>query len=416
MLKQYLELPRTVHILCVGALINRAGAFLVPFLTLYLQEKLNLGVGFATKAMGVYGVGSLVAFLVGGDLADRLGRRTGIVTSLFGAAAVLVVFGSLTSPWSIMVALVIFSLVSEMYRPAASAMIADVTDPAVRPQAYGLMYVAINLGFAVAAMVGGHLAQYSFQWLFWGDALTAAAFGVLVLLAIPETLPSRSGKSNPLEKPSEADLSKEGEPSSVTLADAAKHILTDWTFLIYWLGTFCLVVMYMQAFSTFPLHLGKLGHGSATYGKVIALNGFLIVLFQLPITSLVTRFRRGKMVILSAVITAVGFGLMGLAGAPWHFALTVVIWTCGEMMNAPLMSAIVADLAPQHLRARYMGAFSMCFSAALIIGAPLGGYILERFGGTYLWGGSAVVGLAAACLYTLVRNRVNPRQEPPADA
>ncbi len=59
MLNQYRSLSRTVHILCVGALVNRAGAFMVPFLTLYLGEALGLGVGFATSAMGVYGVGAL---------------------------------------------------------------------------------------------------------------------------------------------------------------------------------------------------------------------------------------------------------------------------------------------------------------------------------------------------------------------
>ena len=152
---EYLKLPRTVHILCVGALINRAGAFLVPFLTIYLQEELDLGVGFATQAMGMYGVGALAAVLVGGDLADRIGRRVVMVFSLMGAAAILLVFGWLTSRWSIMVGLLGFSLVSEMYRPAASAMIADLTDPDRRAHAYGLMYVAINMGFAVAASIGG---------------------------------------------------------------------------------------------------------------------------------------------------------------------------------------------------------------------------------------------------------------------
>jgi MFS family permease len=169
--------------------------------------------------------------------------------------------------------------------------------------------------------------------------------------------------------------------------------------------------MYMQGFSTLPLYLGELGIGPATYGKVIALNGLMIVFLQLPTTSIVTRFHRGTMVTLSAIVTAIGFGLMGMAATAGQFAIVVAVWTCGEMMNAPLMSAIVAELAPVGLRARYMGVFSMGFSAALIVGAPLGGAVLEHFGGAYLWGGSAVAGLAAALLYGCVHNRVAPRQE-----
>ena len=146
MIKQYLNLPRAIHILCVGAFINRAGTFLVPFLTLYLQEDLELGIGFATRAMGAYGFGSIAAFLVGGHLADSMGRRTVMLISLFGAAAILLVFGSLRSPWAITLALVCFAMVAEMYRPAASAMIADLVPPDHRAHAFSLMYVSINLG------------------------------------------------------------------------------------------------------------------------------------------------------------------------------------------------------------------------------------------------------------------------------
>ncbi len=182
MLKQYLTLPRAIHILCVGAFINRAGAFLAPFLTLYLQKKLDLGTEFATQAMGIYGVGAMAAFAVGGHLADRLGRRTVMLISLLGSGSILMVFGRLSSPWAILAALLLFALVAEMYRPAASAMIADLVAPDRRPEAFGLMYVSINLGFAVAASVGGVLARYSFRLLFWGDALTAFVYAGIIFL------------------------------------------------------------------------------------------------------------------------------------------------------------------------------------------------------------------------------------------
>ena len=191
MLKEYRSLSRTVHLLCIGALVNRAGAFLVPFLTLYLRESLDLGIGFATTAMGVFGVGALVASLVGGQLADQLGRKTVMLISLFGSAAILMLFGNLSSPWTILAAILVFSLLSEMYRPAASAMVADVTESEQRSFAFSLMYVAINLGFAIAASVGGMLAEISFHWLFWGDAVTTAVFGLLILFWITETIPNR---------------------------------------------------------------------------------------------------------------------------------------------------------------------------------------------------------------------------------
>lgn len=408
MFKHYLNLPRTVHLLCLGALVNRAGTFLVPFLTIYLQEELGLGAGFATRMMGLYGVGALIASGVGGHMADRIGRRIVMLFSLFGSAGFLMIFGSLTSEWSISAAILCFSFVAETYRPAASAMIADVTDPDRRPHAFGLMYVAINLGFAVAAAVGGKMASYSFQWLFWGDALTAALYGVLIVVMIRETLPARREEgTGSSEAPAEDRATTSGKPELGVVA-AVKHLISDNTFMLCWFASFFLAIVYMQAMSTFPLYLRDLGFATETYGTVIALNGLLIVVLQLPVTSLLTRRHRGNMVILSAVLIAAGFGATGLAVTAWGFALTVLIWTCGEIVHAPLMSAIVSDLAPTQLRARYMGAYSMSFSMAMMLGAPIGGLVLTRFGGAALWGGCAAVGILSALLYAVVRTRVTP--------
>ena len=422
MLRPYLQLSRTVHVLCVGALVNRAGAFLVPFLTLYLRKELDLTVGFATTGMAVFGAGALVASLIGGHLADRIGRKAVMLISLFGGAAVLIFFGFLSQPWMILTAILVFSLLSEMYRPAALAMLADVTDSEQRAHAFGLMYVAINLGFAVAAVVGGVLAEVSFQWLFWGDALSAGAFALLILFVIKESLPKRDDR-NALEHTAAAvetmDSALRSEPDrdGASLGDAVRHILSNGVFLVFCGATFVLAVMYMQSFVTFPIFLNDLGFSPRTYGLIIALNGILIVFFQLPLTSLVIRYHRGWMITLSAVITGVGFAAFGIASAPWHFAIAVAVWTTGEMIGSPLSSAIVSDLAPQRFRARYMGVFTMSFSSSMMVGAPLGGLVLQRLGGGWLWGLCGMLGLAAALAFGVLRHGLlSPARKQETDA
>jgi predicted MFS family arabinose efflux permease len=399
MLRQYINLPRTIHILCIGAFINRAGSFLLPFLTLYLREELGLSMSFATAALGVFGFGSLVAALVGGHLADLLGRRFVMLLALFGSATILLMFGLLRSPRAILTAILCFALLADMYRPAASAMIADIVGPDRRPQAYGLMYIAINLGFAVAAAVGGKLATWSFDWLFRGDALTTIAYAVILVIMVRETLPSR--------KRSSPEVSARAE--DIPLAKAIRHILTDRVFVVFCFASFCLAIMYMQAFATLPLHLHQLNIDAAAFGWIMSVNGVMIVLLQIPITAAVTQYHRGWMITISAIITAVGFSLNAVAGVPYQFAMIVGVWTIGEMINAPLMSAVISDIAPTRLRARYMGVFSMSFASAMMIGAPLGGLVLARFGGGVLWGGAACVGLLAAVLYASVRNHAAPR-------
>ena len=90
-LSEYVRLPRAVHVLCVGMLINRAGAFFTIFLTIYLSEELGFGVPFATFAMGVAGLGAMLGAICGGQLADQIGRRPVMLAAVFGSAVMLLV-------------------------------------------------------------------------------------------------------------------------------------------------------------------------------------------------------------------------------------------------------------------------------------------------------------------------------------
>src|ERR1043166_1191644 len=159
MLRHYFNLPRAVHILCLGTFINRAGTFLIPFLTLYLTSQLHLGERFATRTMGLYGAGAIVAAIIGGQIADRFGRRTVMLISLFGGAVLMMLFSTLHQTAAIIVNVAALGIVGELYRPGASAMIGDLVSPAIRPHAFGLMYVSINLVFAIGPAIGGVLAK-----------------------------------------------------------------------------------------------------------------------------------------------------------------------------------------------------------------------------------------------------------------
>jgi len=406
-LRQYLSLPRTVHILCLGVLINRAGTLLVPFLTLYLQSRLGLGIETATRIMGAYGAGALFAAVAGGHLADRFGRKRVMVGSLVGGALVLSVFPFLDAPAMVAAGLFVFALIGEMYRPATQAMIADLVEPARRPQAFALMYVAVNLGFAIAPVIGGLLAATSFRWLCWVDGMTAAAYAVILMVMVHETRPLAPASDTAGAQAAEAHIG--WRPALGIMA-------RDRTMLAFCAGIVLVGLSFMQIASTFPLYLGQLGIDAKQYGRIIALNGLMITVLQLPFASLAHRWRRDWTLIASGIVLGFGFFLNAFARTPLQFALVVVVWTMGEMMNAVFAPTIVSELAPAALRGRYMGAFTMCFSSAAMFGAPLGGLVLARGGGLALWTAVLLMGLAAAAFWTAagpgIRRRTGVRAAP----
>lgn len=410
MIRPYLELPRTVYVLALGSFVNRAGAFFIVFLTIYLQDHLHLGERFATRTMGVFGMGAIVAALVGGYLADWLGRKRIMLLSLFGGAAVLCAFTALTKSWHLQAAVFVFGFLGEMYRPASSAMVSDVTTTAQRPVAFALLYFSVNLGFAVGPVIGGEVVErFSFRAIFFADAATSAAYAVIILLAIRETI--HLARAEAFQAPGTAAVDRNPAPRvNIGWRQALARLGRDRVFLVFCLATLCISMCYMQHLSTLPLFAREHGIAVKTYGRLIALNGALIVLLQLPLTTMLRRFDRGRIIALSAVVVGAGFGLTAFAQKPTEFAGTIVIWTIGELMQLPFLSSVAADLAPADMRGRYMGVFGLCFSSANMIGAPIGGEVLARFGGGYIWGGCFVLGLISGALFLLIRHHISIRE------
>lgn len=430
----YLRLPKAVHILCVGSFINRAGAFVMLFLTIYVSEVLGLGKTFASYCIGAFGLGAVISSFVGGQLADQFGRRVTLLFALFGGATALVLLSVITNGWLFMATMFCFAMIVEMYRPATSAMISDLTSPTQRPHAFGLMYIAINLGFAVAPPIGGFLAERSFQWLFWGDAITTAMYGMVILLFISESRPRVGANASPSaaisdssgnpyeppladiaaldesERPSDGasnvakNSSAEGS-SSVSFRDAMRTIGRDGIFLTYCFCSLLSSIVFMQAFVTLPLYLTGMGFTKSQFGSMICVNGILIVLFQLPLTHLLQRYSRTQIVVLGEILLAVGFGLTGIVSTAPLIVATIAIWTFGEIFQAPYKSAIVAEMAPVELRARYMGIFNLSHSLSLMLGAPIGGRILDAFGPEILWPGCAVLLSLTTVSYGLLLRR-----------
>lgn len=369
-------MPRAAWVLFGGSFINRFGNFVLPMLTIYLTRQ-GHSVARAGLAVGAYGAGHLCASLLGGHLADRIGRRNTTALSMFASAITMLALSQARGYAAILVLTYFAGLAAELYRPASYALIADLIPPERHVVAFGLYRFAINLGFAAGPAVAGFLADRSFTWVFLGDAVTSALYGVIALVALPHGL-------RPASRQDAA-----GEGFVVALRDRA--------FVLFLLATICLTGVDYQSTSTLALYVKDLGFSTTAYGVLLSINGMLIIVFELSIIHFVRRFRPQPVIAVGYFLGAFGIALTGLAHTLPALSATVVVWTFGEMIGSPMAATYVAQLAPERVRGRYMGLYSLTLSIGILIGPPLGALLYQR-DPNILWIACGVLAVTAATL------------------
>jgi MFS family permease len=388
----YRNLPPTYWLLWLGTLINRLGGFVVPFLTLYLTNQRGISASLAGLMVSLFGAGSFTASLVGGELADRLGRRPVMLLSFLIAPLNMILLG-LARPLAL-IALLTFlqGIFTDLYRPAVNAAIADMVPAQGRPRAYGYIYWAINLGAALAPVVAGFMAKMDYFLLFLGDALTTFIFGLIVLAGVRETRPAEVQHTA-------------GAPIRERLTQLRREpLLLLFSGMALFFGT-----VYAQGYSTLPLEMQTHSLGPDQYGLALATNGALIVLVSIPVANAAGRWPRFAMMAFSAVFLGLGYGMTAFAATLPFYALTVAVWTIGEIAASVVAPAIVADLSPVDLRGLYQGVFGAAWGLSFFTGPVLGGWVFEHWGATALWLGCFGLGCLLAVGFLAMRHPADRR-------
>ena len=391
------DLPSTYWFLWFGILINRLGSFVIPFLTLYLTSQRGIGVSQAALTVSLFGAGSFAAQLVGGELADRLGRRPVLLMSLFISPVAMIALGFARTLPLIAFFTLLLGFFTDLFRPALGAAVADLVPSSARIRAFGYQNWAVNLGFSLAPILAGFMARYNYFLLFIGDALTTFIFGLIVLARIPETQPAKaSHAANATFKERIHQVRRE-------------PLLLAFSALALFIGT-----IYMQGYVTLPLDMKAHGLTSADFGMAIAVNGILIVAFSIQVSNAASNWPRFRAMAAAALFLGTGFGLNMFARnlLPFYF-LTVVVWTLGEITASAVAPALIADLSPVELRGLYQGIFGSAWGLSFFIGPVLGGWVYEQIGAAALWLGCFILGCILSLCYLWMGGLARRRAENP---
>ena len=381
LLSQLHLLPRPFWVLVGATFVNRFGVFVVPFLALFITRNGNTATQ-AGYAVAAYSLGGFIAAWIGGWMADRLGRNvTMAVSSLAGAVCMMAM--SQAVDWRALAALAFLTgAINEAGQPASAALVQDIVPPEQRVMAYSVQRFAINLAWSLGPATAGFLAEYSFFWLFAVDAATSVVFGIIAWRFLPR------GRRTAREH--------------AGWGHAWQSIRSNHAFLALFGACVCVAWIFRQTNTTFPLHFERSALPLHLCGLVLALNGVMICLFEVPLAAGLRLWPVKQVLALGYLLMGGSFLTFLGSGSLTAFVLLMVVFTLGEMSAFSRQQAYSASLSPEDMRGRYVGFQSLAWCAGSTASSALGMPLYDHQP-TWLWVLNAVLGIVAALLILYTR-------------
>ncbi|MFN8153552.1 MAG: MFS transporter [Bacteroidia bacterium] len=364
--RSFSNLSRNIWILSLVMFINRSGNMVLLFSSLYMTRELGFSIADAGLVMSCYGVGSVLGSYFGGWLSDRYRPFDVMVFSLLISGSVLFFLLFAKSFISLAIVIFLYAFTADVFRPANSKSIASFSGPENRTRSVSLVRLAVNLGFTVGPAVGGFIALYlGYKWLFIIDALTTYGAAIILWKYLPRA-------DSPVPQQANAILS-----------DATTSAYRDWRYLAFILFVALYATCFFQIFASVPQYFNKVCHyNEDTIGLLMALNGFIVVLIEMPFVMLMEHRKEiFPFIIFGTLCLPLCFTMLmfGQQLLFWAIVYTVVI-TFSEVLAMPFMMNYSLSRPRKERQGQYSALYSIAYGIANIAAPVVGLGIANRYG------------------------------------
>lgn len=369
--KAFSNLNRNVWILSVAMFINRSGSMVLLFTSLYLTRDLHFTMAQSGMVMSCYGAGSIVGSYTGGWLTDRRNYYEVMLLSMISCGLVLLLMLVVSSLWVIAAVIFFYALCSDMFRPANSTAITNYTNTEDRTQSVSLMRLAINLGFSVGPAIGGFVAyHFGYKWLFAIDASTSFLTALMLILYLPKK------KTDLLQKDNESVKTK------------TTSAYRDWKYLFFILMVAAYGICFFQLFASVPQYFKQVcNYNEDTIGLLLALNGLLVVIIEMPLIAAVQNTKNVFNFIIAGTLCIPAAFLILICG-PGIMAMSIfytLIITFSEIFAMPFMMNYALSRPTKERQGQYAALYSISFGIAVMIAPSLGLGLANSIGFNHMY-------------------------------
>lgn len=423
---QYRKLPRQTFSICFYRMIAEMGtAFVFPFLALLLTKKLGFDTVTGSFILAALIVCSIIGYLIGGRLADHFGRKKICLSFSVAVISLALISGLFPDKRIVLIFIALFNTCASIVVPGVQAILVDTSDDSNRNENFSLMYIFINVGYAVGTGLAGFLFYRHLPWIFFSMAILYSAATLIMIFAIQDhytpggksdsadTSPKESRTLSPAdshENPTFSAPHNNESPEEKTLPEGAGYfrLLRHTPMLAAFL--LCIIVIYIcyiQLSYVLPLQFSDLyglNLGSKLSSLLWTFNSALCVFITPLLTVYIKKHRPLVSLTLGVLFYAIGFLCYAL---PLNFPvilISIVIWTTGEVMINTESGVFTAELAPPSHKARAMSLYEFARGTGRCLGPLLTGYLMVIWSYKKIWIAISIIYIFVAAVLFLLRH------------
>lgn len=374
-INNYRGLPKEIYVICFSTFINRLGDFVVPFLTLYLTQKIGMtaiAAGFIVTVSSIIGI---PASIIGGKFLDVFGRKKIYILSQSISALALIPCAITKNVEVTIIGLLLSTFFGGFTRPAIMAMATDILPKEKRQAGFSLQYLSINIGVSVGPIMAGFLFNNMLPMLFIADAITSFLGVILIWKYVKETY----SKDMVIKVEHKAERAEKGNTIQMLLKRPHICLFMGLSILYNF--------VYNQHKFSLPITLNNQfnENGAKVFGYLMSVNAITVIVFTAFITVLTKKYHQLTNMVLAGVAYAIGFGMIAFINGYISFMISTIIWTMGEILSSISSGVYLANNSPSNYRARINAISSMGWFIGSAISTSFSGAYIEMHGSKNIW-------------------------------
>lgn len=345
-------------------------------LSVFLRDHLHFNEVQAGQLSSIFG--GLIYFLpiFAGALADKFGFKKAFSFAFFVLAIGYFLIGStgmeMFKPfyagfdlfWALIIILIFTAIGGSFIKPSVLGTVALTTTPETKSLGYAFYYWLVNIGAAIGPLIAFFVRDIiGIQAVYIVSAVSCFLMFIITIFVYKEPQGAIEG-----EKQSISQLFKN-----------LGMVIVQFRFIVFLLIFSLFWLMFWQIFIVIPFFITDFISKDAPFEIIQSMGAWGIILFQLPINWLTKKMSSTNAIVVGFMVATMGWLVIMIHPSIPFFIAGILIFSMGEMTQAPRYYEFIADLAPKGQTALYQGFAFLPIAIGWFFGGTLGGWLYKTF-------------------------------------